>query len=285
MANIKTIALSGAETAVYISGQNCDIRNDGTDTIYASAMPGVTTGADGVLSIPAGGAAKLLDTGGAVYLLGSGSVQLCGNDYAEQVFKSAASASGGGGTEDTVARTAINTHAGNSEIHLTAAELEAAVEDANSYSDSKAADALTAAKEYADSLSMSGGGGVSQEYTDAQDAATLTAAKEYADSIAGSSGGVSQEYTDAQDTATLTAAKDYAAEQDANTLEAAKTYAAEQDTATLNSAKSYADSKDTTTLTAAKTYSDNAIAAKFITGSEAASLDNCPEDCWYGQYE
>lgn len=120
MANIKTIALSGAETAVYISGQNCDIRNDGTDTIYASAMPGVTAGADGVLSIPAGGAAKLLDTGGAVYLLGTGSVQLCGNDYAESVFKSAASASGGGGTEDIVARTAINTHAGNSEIHLTA---------------------------------------------------------------------------------------------------------------------------------------------------------------------
>lgn len=119
MADIKTIALNGAEISVDITGDNCDIRNDGTEVVYASAMSGVTAGADGVLSIPAGGAAKLLDTAGAVYLLGTGSVQLCGNDYEELVFKSAASASGGGG-EDTVARTAINTHAANAEIHLTA---------------------------------------------------------------------------------------------------------------------------------------------------------------------
>ena len=120
MANIKTIALSGAETAVYISGQNCDIRNDSTDVVYASTTSGVTAGADGVMSIPAGGTVKLLDSNGAVHLLGTGSVMLCGNDYAEPVFKSAASASGGGGTEDAVARTAINTHAANTEIHLTA---------------------------------------------------------------------------------------------------------------------------------------------------------------------
>ncbi len=118
MANIKTIALTGAETTVHISGQNCDIRNDGTDVVYASAAEGVVAGADGVLSIPAGGTAKLLDTCGAVYLLGTGCVQLYGNDYSESVFKSAAS--GGGITEDTVARTAINAHATNGEMHLTA---------------------------------------------------------------------------------------------------------------------------------------------------------------------
>lgn len=120
MSNYKTIALTGAETEVKISGQNCDIRNDGTDTVYAGGSSGVVAGADGVASIPAGQAVKLLDTNGTVYLLGTGSVLLCGNDYAEPVFKSAASASSGGGTEDTVARNAINTHAANGEIHLTA---------------------------------------------------------------------------------------------------------------------------------------------------------------------
>ncbi len=97
MANIKTIVLSGAEEAVELYGGNCDIRNDGTDTVYASAEAGITAGADGVLSIPAGGAAKLLDCEGTVHLLGTGSVMLCGNDYSELVFKSAATSSAGGG--------------------------------------------------------------------------------------------------------------------------------------------------------------------------------------------
>ena len=120
MADIKTIALNGAETSVDINGNNCDIRNDSADTVYAARAAGVTAGTDGVLSIPVGGAAKLLDCKGAGYLLGTGSVQLCGNDYSELVFKSAATSSGGGGGEDTIARQAINAHAANSEIHLTA---------------------------------------------------------------------------------------------------------------------------------------------------------------------
>lgn len=151
MANIKTIVLSGAEEAVELNGTNCDIRNDGADTVYASANAGVTAGADGVLSIPAGGAAKLLDCEGTVYLLGTGSVMLCGNDYAESVFKSAATSSGGGGT----------------------------------------------------------------------------------------SSGVSQTYVDEQDSNTLAEANDY---------------------------------------------TDLAIEQKLIVGTDAASLDNCPEGCWYGQY-
>ncbi len=239
MANIKTIVLSGTEEAVQLSGGNCDIRNDGTDTVYASAEAGVAAGADGVLSIPAGGAAKLLDCGGTVYLLGTGSVMLCGNDYAESVFKSAATSSTGEGGADTVARNAINSHAGNTEIHLTAAELETAVEGANAYADSKAADTLSEAKEYADSLSMSGGGGVSQTYVDTQDSATLEAAKAYADSISGGAGGVSQDYVDSADESTLAEANDY---------------------------------------------TDLAIAQKLIVGTEAATTENCPEGCWYGQY-
>ena len=97
MANVKTITLGGTEQKVIISGQNCDIRNDGADTIYASAQPNITAGADGVLAIPVGQAAKLLDTKGTVYLKGTGVVQICGSDYSELVFKCAATSSGEGG--------------------------------------------------------------------------------------------------------------------------------------------------------------------------------------------
>lgn len=358
MANIKTIALSGAETAVYISGQNCDIRNDGTDIIYASAMPGVTAGADGALSIPAGGAAKLLDTGGAVYLLGSGSVQLCGNDYSELVFKSAATSSTGEGGADTVARNAINAHAGNGEIHLTRAELQEAVEGANEYSDNGDDDTLAAAKQYADSLSMSGGG-VSQNYVDTQDSVMLDTAKQYAaglvqpvsaavDVLNGTGDGsvtktvsdeVAKLVADAPDDLnTLKEISDWIANHpdDAAALNSAITQNAADiaanaraieninnaDNGILAQAKTYSDSasaaaiahsdsKDAETLEAAKAYADsiagggggvsqeyvdqqdaatlseakNFVNSKFITGSEAASLDNCPEGCWYGQYE
>ncbi len=97
MANVKTITLGGTEQKVIISGQNCDIRNDGADTVYASAQPNITAGADGVLAIPVGQAAKLLDSKGTVYLKGTGIVQLCGNDYGYLVFKCAATSSGEGG--------------------------------------------------------------------------------------------------------------------------------------------------------------------------------------------
>lgn len=103
MANIKTITLGGAEQEVIISGQNCDIRNDGAEIVYASAKPNVTAGEDGVLAIPVGQAAKLLDTRGTVYLKGTGIVQICGSDYSDLVFKSAP-AGGGSGTVDEQAR-------------------------------------------------------------------------------------------------------------------------------------------------------------------------------------
>ena len=97
MANVKTITLGGTEQKVIISGQNCDIRNDGADTIYASAQPNITAGADGVLAIPVGQAAQLKDSSGKLYLYGTGIVQLCGHDDSEMVFKCAATSSGEGG--------------------------------------------------------------------------------------------------------------------------------------------------------------------------------------------
>ena len=116
----KTIALSGAEIrADYSGGTNAWLRNDGTATVYASTAPGVTAGADGVVSIPAGQAAAIYGACGAVYLLGTGSVQLVGSDYTACPFKT--SAQGGSGA-DSVARAAIEAHAADADIHVTADE-------------------------------------------------------------------------------------------------------------------------------------------------------------------
>ena len=117
----KTITLTGAEIrANYSGGMNAWLRNDGTATVYASTAPGVTAGADGVVSIPAGQAAAIYGACGAVYLLGTGSVMLVGSDYTACPFKT--SAQSGGSGADSVARAAIEAHAGNADIHVTADE-------------------------------------------------------------------------------------------------------------------------------------------------------------------
>ena len=82
----KTIALSGAEVKVTFSGGNAWLRNDGASAVYASKTAGITAGADGVVSIPAGGSAPVYGANGTVFLLGSGSVQLIGSDYATNPF-------------------------------------------------------------------------------------------------------------------------------------------------------------------------------------------------------
>lgn len=116
----KTIVLTGAEIrADYSGGTNAWLRNDGTATVYASTAPGVTAGADGVVSIPAGQAAAIYGACGSVYLLGTGSVQLVGSDYTACPFKT--SAQGGSGA-DSVARAAIEAHAADADIHVTADE-------------------------------------------------------------------------------------------------------------------------------------------------------------------
>ena len=116
----KTITLTGAEIrADYSGGTNAWLRNDGTATVYASGAPGVTAGADGVVSIPAGQAAAIYGACGAVYLLGTGLIQLVGSDYTACPFKT--SARGGSGA-DSVARAAIEAHAADADIHVTADE-------------------------------------------------------------------------------------------------------------------------------------------------------------------
>ena len=119
----KTIALTGAEIrADYSGGANAWLRNDSTGTVYASAVPGVTAGADGVISIPAGGKAVIYGACGAVYLLGTGSVLLVGSDYTASPFDSSVSSGGSGTDADEIARAAIRTHAENVAIHVTADE-------------------------------------------------------------------------------------------------------------------------------------------------------------------
>ncbi len=118
----KTIALTGAEIRVdYGGGTNAWLRNDGTATVYASTAPGVTAGADGTVSIPAGQAVRIDGACRTVYLLGTtGSVQLVGSDYTACPFKT--SAQSGGSGADSVARAAIEAHAADADIHVTADE-------------------------------------------------------------------------------------------------------------------------------------------------------------------
>ncbi len=117
----KTIALTGAEIrADYSGGTNAWLRNDGTATVYASGAPGISAGADGTVSIPAGQSVGVYGANGTVYLKGTGSVQLIGSDYSTNPFKT--SAQSGGSGADSVARAAIEAHAGNADIHVTADE-------------------------------------------------------------------------------------------------------------------------------------------------------------------
>ena len=117
----KTIVLTGAEIrADYSGGTNAWLRNDGTDAIYASTTPGITAGADGTVSIPAGQSVGVYGANGTVYLKGTGSVQLIGSDYSTNPFRNSA-ASGGSGADD-VARAAIEAHAADADIHVTADE-------------------------------------------------------------------------------------------------------------------------------------------------------------------
>lgn len=121
--NIKTIALTGTEVRAEFSGGNAWLRNDSTDTVYAGKSAGITAGADGVVAVPAGQSAPVYGANGTVYLLGTGSVQLIGSDYSTNPFKT--SAQSGGSGADEVARAAITAHAGNADVHVTAAQKSA----------------------------------------------------------------------------------------------------------------------------------------------------------------
>lgn len=119
---VKTINLTGAEVAVTgLDGAHAHITNMGADIIYAAKSAGISPGADGVVPIPAGNGNTLRGISGAVYLSGTGSVLIQSDDYVQPPSFRNSTASGGSGVDD-IARAAINEHAGNVEIHVTAAE-------------------------------------------------------------------------------------------------------------------------------------------------------------------
>ena len=108
--------------------------------------------------------------------------------------------------------------------------VNAAKNELKTYADTKDAQVLQEAKDYADTH-----GGVQKDYVDTQDQAILTEAKAYTDAHAGE-GGASQDYVDQQDAATLSSAKSYTDTEVANTLQDAKDYADSVGSATLSSA-------------------------------------------------
>lgn len=123
----KTINLTGAELAVAYAVNNYPyvwLRNDSATVIYASSGGNITAGSDGVMSIPAGQSACVYCTSDIVYLLGTGSVMLVASNTPECPFK-VSMLTGGSSSVDDVARAAIGAHAGNADVHVTAAQKSA----------------------------------------------------------------------------------------------------------------------------------------------------------------
>ena len=131
--------------------------------------------------------------------------------------------------------------------------VNAAKNELKTYADTKDAQVLQEAKDYADTH-----GGVQKDYVDTQDQAILTEAKAYTDAHAGE-GGVSQQYVDEQDAATLSSAQSYADTKDTTTLSSAKSYTDTEVANTLQDAKDYADGVGSATLSSANSAISTAI--------------------------
>ena len=131
--------------------------------------------------------------------------------------------------------------------------VNAAKNEMKTYADTKDAQVLQEAKDYADTH-----GGVQKTYVDTQDQAILTEAKAYTDAHAGE-GGVSQDYVDQQDATTLSSAQSYADAKDTTTLSSAKSYTDTKVADTLQDAKDYADGVGSATLSSANSAISTAI--------------------------
>lgn len=161
--------------------------------------------------------------------------------------------------------------------------VNAAKNELKTYADTKDAQVLQEAKDYADTHS-----GVSQNYVDTQDQAILTEAKAYTDAHAGE-GGVSQQYVDEQDAATLLSAKSYADAKDNTTLSSAKSYTDTEVANTLQDAKDYADGVGNTTLASANAAISTAITQANVPVFTVSNVDisegsALPANNFYGVY-
>ena len=145
--------------------------------------------------------------------------------------------------------------------------VNAAKNEMKTYADTKDAQVLQEAKDYADTH-----GGVQKDYVDTQDQAILTEAKAYTDAHAGE-GGVSQDYVDQQDAATLSSAKSYADAKDNTTLSSAKSYTDTEVANTLQNAKDYADGVGSATLSSANSAISTAISQANIPVITLSNVD------------
>lgn len=145
--------------------------------------------------------------------------------------------------------------------------VNAAKNELKTYADTKDAQVLQEAKDYADTH-----GGVQKTYVDTQDQAILTEAKAYTDAHAGE-GGVSQQYVDQQDAATLSSAKSYADAKDTTTLSSAKSYTDTEVANTLQDAKDYADGVGSATLSSANSAISTAISQANIPVITLSNVD------------
>lgn len=145
--------------------------------------------------------------------------------------------------------------------------VNAAKNELKTYADTKDAQVLQEAKDYADTH-----GGVQKDYVDTQDQAILTEAKAYTDAHAGE-GGVSQQYVDEQDAATLSSAQSYADAKDTTALSSAKSYTDTEVADTLQDAKDYADGVGSATLSSANSAISTAIAQANIPVITLSNVD------------
>lgn len=134
---IKTVVLTGAESAVNgLGGSNVAVKNLSAGTIYASAFPNVTAGADNVAEIPSGGGEIILGANGTIYILGSGKVQCTGTDFTTLNFKQPSSSeSGGGGTGD-VTKAYVDAQ-DTTNLGIAKAYTDTALVEAKKYTDEK----------------------------------------------------------------------------------------------------------------------------------------------------
>nr|DAO63036.1 MAG TPA: hypothetical protein [Caudoviricetes sp.] len=120
--NISTIELTGAPEQVILPVAYMWVwaRNDGSETVYMSRSSTVSNGANGSISIPAGGAARLFVNGYTFYVNGSGTVLINATDTDSCPFRDAPTTSGGGAGGDYYTKIQSDTrYAQKSEIPTT----------------------------------------------------------------------------------------------------------------------------------------------------------------------
>lgn len=137
---VKTVILDGSELKVSgPDGDNAEIHNFGTGTVYASKFPDIAADADNVIAVSPGAIDGLSGTGGTVYLLGTGKVQVNFTD--EKITRTAAA----------VQSAATSAGTGVSREYVSGKD-EETLASAKEYADNRNSETLTAAKEYADTV-------------------------------------------------------------------------------------------------------------------------------------